>query len=209
MLGSAPQGAVRAQSHTLDRVVASVDYQAITDSDVDSEYRLEQFFDGKPPTAPPDAETREAVRDRLIDQVLLTQEAEKPDVKYSPEETPAQSLEDVQKLFGSETAFKAAMNAVGMTREQILQKLDTRQKILSLINHRLGPEAVVERAEIEKYYNEKFLPEFKKQNDGTPPALREVARSIREILVQQKVNDLLEDWLRDLRSGHRVQTYGN
>lgn len=197
--------AVRAEN--LDRVVASVDYRAITESDVETEYRLEQFLDGKAPTAPPDEDTRQLVRDRLIDQMLLSEEAAKSSAETASAETLGKELDEVQKQFGSEQAFGSALRAVGLTKEQVIERLQERQTVLNLINRRLGPEAFVERSEIETYYNKTFVPAYQKENTGPVPPLREVARRIREILLQERVNKLLEEWLKNLKTSHRVEEH--
>jgi peptidyl-prolyl cis-trans isomerase SurA len=196
-----------APAESLDRVVASVDYRAITESDVEQEFRLEQFLDGKSPAVSPDEETKKTVRDRLIDQLLLMEEAEQTALVPPSKESSAQELEDVRKQLGSEEAFASALQAVGLSNNQVLERLERRQKVLELIQRRLGPEAFVERAEIEAYYNKTFVPSYQKENSGPVPPLREVSRRIREILIQGRINTLLEDWLKDLKASHRVELH--
>jgi len=62
------------RAEILDRVVASTGEVAITQSDVEREYRLERFLDGQWPAPPPDSKTLEQVGERLTEQKLLLEE---------------------------------------------------------------------------------------------------------------------------------------
>jgi peptidyl-prolyl cis-trans isomerase SurA len=48
------------------------------------------------------------------------------------------------------------------------------------------------------------LPEYAKQK-ATAPALADISTRIQEILLQQRVSKLLEDWLQSLRAQGTVQ----
>ena len=78
-----PWCALRAE--TLNRVVAAVDYQAITDRDLVSEYHYEQLLNGKFPKGEPDSKAREEIRNRLVEQALLSQEAQDAGLPLHPE----------------------------------------------------------------------------------------------------------------------------
>jgi SurA-like N-terminal domain len=192
---------------TLDRVVASVDYQAITERDVEIEYRFEQFLNGKKPAGSPDAKAREDIRNRLIEQALLAEEAPNSALPAVTEETLASDLAEIQKRFESVEAFRGALAAVGLNVNQVLDRLRLRETILELTDKRLRPQAWVDRPEIEKYYNETFVPDFKKHNSGPAPVLSDVEGEIREILTQEKINQLLDEWIKDLKTNHRVEIH--
>ena len=54
---------------------------ALTASDVEQEHRFELFQNGQTPATPPDPATLERVRDRLIDQTLLAEEAKAENIE--------------------------------------------------------------------------------------------------------------------------------
>jgi SurA-like N-terminal domain len=193
------------RGETLDRVVASVDSKAITERDVVIEYRFEQFINGKQPQGDPDAQDREEIRNRLIEQALLAEEAASSALPAISQETLVSDLADIQKKFENEKAFRAALAAAGLNTDQVLERLRLRETILDLTDKRLRPQAWVERPEIEKYYNETFVPAFKRRNEGPAPVLPDVEGQIREILIQGKINKLLGEWISDLETTHRVE----
>jgi len=201
-------GIASAAAGTLDRVVASVGNAAITQSEVKAEHRLELFLKGPSAAGVPDTAALERVRDRLIEQKLLAQEAEAEGVNLSDLiEAAKQALGEVHRLYSSEEAYRNALRVLGATEEQVLSRLQAQLLTLRLIDQRLRPAAWVERPEIEAYYTGTFVPEFRRQNTGPVPPADEVEPQIREILVQKKIDQLLADWLAELKAGRRVSIH--
>ena len=60
---------------------------------------------------------------------------------------------------------------------------------------------------IEAYYREKFVPQLK-QSDRGGSSSADVAAKIRELLTQEKVNELMVSWLQSLRSESKVSVPG-
>lgn len=203
---AASAGKPSAVGETLDRVVASIGNDAITASEVEEEYRFELFLEGNLPTAIPDDATFTRVRDRLVSQKLLRQEAEtesseQPDLIKQA----AESLDEARRRYAREADFQAALQKLGMTEQQVLKRLEDQALTMWLIDQRLRPAAWVERSEIETYYAHTFVPEFSRRGSGPAPPLDEVESQIREILVQQKIDQLLAPWLEELKTGRRVR----
>ena len=193
---------------TLDRVVAAVDDRAITQSDVETEYRLEVFLSGKHPDALPDHARSAQVRDRLIDRMLLSQEAEEQQV--NPAEV-SRNVEkawtELRKSYPDQESFESALRVLGLDQEQVLRRLEQQERMLLLIDQRLRPAAWVERSQVETYYRDVFLPEYTKQQKPEPPPLAAVESQIRELLVQKEIDKLMESWLKEVRSLHRVRVF--
>jgi len=197
-----------AAAETLDRVVASIGNVALTASDVEREYRFELFRNGQTPATPPDSATLERVRDRLIDQRLLAEEAEAENVERAdlPRQA-AETLIEVRKKYPSEEAFQSALQTLGTSEGEVLSRLEDQASVLRIIDQRLRPAAWVERTEIETYYHATFVPEYARHTVGPAPALEEVENQIREILVQRKIDQLLATWLQELKASRRVRLH--
>jgi hypothetical protein len=201
-----PGAASLAARETLDRVVASIGNVAVTESDVEAEYRFALFQEGRPPDGVPDSHDFEQSLQRLIDQRLLSLEAQSMSLEAEGLVEQANTiLGDIRTKFGSEEAFRDARRALGMTDQTILERLTEQARILRLIDQRLRPAAWVEPAEIEAYYRTVFLPEHARRRSEPPPRLEEVETEIREILVQRKMDQLLSEWLEELRANYRVE----
>jgi hypothetical protein len=200
-----------ARAETVDRVVASVGHRAITASDVEKELRLEVFLEGKTPTsAEPGPDTLNQARGRLIDRLLLEEEVDANGIEIPvSDESVAQRLHELRAKFPDSQAFEDGLRAVGISDDDLRQLLTKQAEVLLLIDRRLRPEAVVEAPEIEAYYHSTFIPDLARQGQRQPPALSDVEDRIREILVQEKINRLLEAWLERLRAARDVNLYGS
>jgi len=198
-----------ARAEVLDRVVASIGEVAITQSDVEREYRLERFLDGQWPPPAPDAKALDMTRERLTYQKLLLEE-ETQDLSRDPalEKTAAEELAGVRQRFPSESEFQAALSSLRMDEKQLLLTLVDQQRILRVIEERLRPEAAPATPEVETYYRDVFTPEYTHTRGLPVPPLTGVQGQIQEILVQKKINQLLADWLAELRPSRRVRFYG-
>jgi hypothetical protein len=200
--------AVYCRAEILDRVVASIGDVAITQSDVEREYRLERFLDGQWPPPPPDRKTLEQVRERLVYQKLLLEE-ETQNLSRDPalEKTAAEELEAVRKRFPSEPDYQSALHALHMDEKQILTKLVDQQRILKIVEQRLRPAAAPGTTDVESYYRDVFVPEYTRTHGSPAPPLTEVQGQIQEILVQKRIDQLLASWLEELKPGRRVRFY--
>jgi hypothetical protein len=193
---------------TLDRVVAALDGAAITQSDVEQEYKLESFLEtGRvSDTAPPHDATFERVLDRLIDQRLLARELLAEGLEsLDVERAVTRRFEDIRKKVPSDQAFHFALRSLDMDKDQLHSKLQEQERIVQMIDRRLRPDAKPTDSEIEAYYRTTFMPEFSKHGGGSPPPLAEVESQITEILVQKRIGDLMDSWIKQLRSTHRIR----
>jgi len=196
------------RAEVLDRVVASIDAFAITLSDVEHEHRLERFLDGQWPPPAPDSNTLKQVCERLVQQKVLLEE-ETQDLSHDPalEKAATEELDEVRKRFPSERDYQSALQSLRMDEKQILSTLIDQQRILRIIDERFRPLAAPAPPEVESYYQDVFTPEYTRTQGPHVPPLAEVEGQIQEILVQKKINQLLADWLEELRPSHRVYFY--
>jgi hypothetical protein len=194
------------RAEVLDRVVASIGNVAITQSDVEREYRLERFLDAQWPPPPPDSKTLEQVRERLTDQKLLLEE-ETQDSSHDAalDKTAAEELEGVRKRFSSEPDYQSALHALHMDEKQILTALVDQQRILRIVDQRLRPGAAPGTTDVESYYRDVFTPEYTRKHGPPVPPLTEVEGQIQEILVQKRIDELLPGWLEELKPSRAVR----
>jgi hypothetical protein len=194
----------------LDRVVAVVNGDVILESDVEEEVRFFAFqlFQSKAGQEP----RREAL-DRLIDRTLVRQQMRnQPGL---PQVTDAQLDKELTQLRKSlpecamyacytDTGWKKFCGLHGFTPEQVADRWRERMLLLAFIEQRFRTGIRVTHAEIEDYYNSNFVPRFKERN-LPPPSLASISDRIQEIILQQRVNALLSEWLKGLRDQGTVQ----
>ena len=200
-------GPVCPAAQTLDGVGASISQVAITASDVEQEYRFEHFLNAQWPPPPPDGTTLAKARDRLTYQMLLIRE-ENPGLaeKAESERTATERLATLRKEFAHPGDFQRALEDLGMTETEVVARITQDVLMLRLVDQRLRPVASPSDAEIADYYRSTFIAEFQKKNgSAAPPALAEVEGQIREVLIQKHINELLDQWIEELKPTANVR----
>jgi peptidyl-prolyl cis-trans isomerase SurA len=79
-----------------------------------------------------------------------------------------------------------------------------RMQILKFVEMRFRMGIRIEPAAIKTYYEKTMLPEYARQN-ATPPPLDDISERIQEVLLQQQVTKLLDDWLESLKAQGSVR----
>jgi peptidyl-prolyl cis-trans isomerase SurA len=75
--------------------------------------------------------------------------------------------------------------------------------LLRFIEQRFRSGIRIAPEEIQKYYQETLVPQYTKSSDAPP--LDRISNRIQEILLQQQVNILLNDWLKSLKEQGQVE----
>jgi len=195
--------AAAARAEIVDRLIAVAGSRVITWSDVLWEARYQAFLLGQEPPGP-DAlaqkEAREPILERLIDQRLLEQDRNALPFS-SPEESATQRrFEEVRQRFFSPEAYREALARYGLAEAELRERLERETNLMAFTESRLRPQVRLDSAETERYYQEIFSAELRRQGQTTIPPLAEVREQIEQVLAEQQVNRRLDEWLRDLRA---------
>jgi SurA N-terminal domain len=189
----------------VDRVVTNVNGHVLLQSDWEEEIAFEALVNGRSPDSFTTAE-RNAALDRLIDQELLREQVR------PGQATPASEVEarvaEVRKLHpdcSTDEGWHAALQRYGLTQKALEKRLGDEMQLMKLVEDRLRPSIQIDQQAIERYYQDRLLPDIKKAG-GTAKPLTEVYGKIRLLLAEQKMNELLTGWLASLRSGSHIKT---
>jgi peptidyl-prolyl cis-trans isomerase SurA len=192
----------------IDRIVATVNGHIILQSDWDEALCYESLLNGRPLNQFSD-DDRRAVLDRLIDQELLGEQMKSAFFQHASESEAAARLAEARKQY-SEAAtaegWQAVLARFELSEKSLLAHVQQQIDLMRLVDARLRPAVQIDSKTIEAYYREKFVPQLKPSAGETPPA--EVAAKIRELLTEEKVNELMVSWLQSLRSESKVSIPG-
>jgi len=190
----------------LDRIVATVNNHIILQSEWQDAIRYEAFLSGRP-LDQVNAEDRKAALDRLIDQELLREQMRSSDFPHASSEVVDQRIQEIRKQYSAENeaGWKTALSRYGLTEDEVRRRVALQQDLLGLVDARLRPNVIIDSKSIESYYNQELLPQLRQSGAQQVP-LAEVTPKIKELLTQQKMNQMLVSWLHDLRSGSRIST---
>lgn len=191
----------------LDHVVAVVNNQVILASEIDDEVRLSVLE--------PDGGnlTRTHALDELISRALIQQQIPQEDAEAAePSRQKVEArLADLRRNLpacvragcASDDGWKNFLAGHGLTPERVESYIRYRIEILNFIEQRFRQGIRISAVDIEKYYRETLLPQYKPGE--TVPPLEAVSKRIEEILLQQQVNALFDDWLNNLRTEGDVE----
>jgi hypothetical protein len=194
------------RAEVVDRMVAVVNKQIILQSELDQATRVEFLLQGRPLDQLTDAEMGK-VLERLIDQDLLQQQIAQAAMRDpTPEEMAAHLSEVRSQIPGAEAQekWRAMLAAYGVTEQDVERQLLSQVKVLRFIDLRFRGLVSVDKTAIAAYYQEKLVPELRKQGAPNPP-LNEVSEKIEKIVIEQRIDELLNDWLQTLRSQAHIE----
>ena len=192
----------------VDQVIGIVNGDLVLESDVDEERRFEAFE----PFSTPGAFSRDRAVERLVDRMLILQQAKlQPDQVVTLAEAKAQ-LQSLRKDLPAckeyhcetEAGWEKFVHDQGFTMEELISRWQQRMEILKFIEMRFRAGIEVTPAQIKTYYTTKMLPEYAKVK-ATPPKLDVISDRIQELLLEEQVSALLSDWLKSLKAEGNVR----
>jgi len=196
------------QAQVVDRMVAVVNKHVILESELDQAARVEFLLQGKPlGDGKFNRKDALAVLDRLVDQALLDQQIINQAVlDPTPAELSAQIKEVRKQVPGAATeeGWKSVLSTYGLTEQDIAEQLTSQSRILRFVDLRFRGLVRVEKDAVDAYYQDKLLPELRKRG-AVEPKLSEVSERIENVLVEQRIDELLANWLQTLRSQAHIE----
>ncbi|HET6180899.1 MAG TPA: SurA N-terminal domain-containing protein [Candidatus Sulfotelmatobacter sp.] len=197
------------QAEVIDRIVATVNGHIILQSDWDEALCYEALLSGRPLNQFTDDERR-AVLDRLIDQELLGEQAKSALFQHASESEAAARIADARKVYAeaaTDEGWQAVLGRFRLAEKDLVAHVQQQIDLMRLVDAHLRPVVQIDSKTIEAYYREKFVPQLKQSGAGQVP-LADVSAKIRELLTEEKVNELMVSWLQTLRSESKVSMPG-
>jgi len=204
-----PAPAAAQESQIIDRAVAIVNGELILESDVDEEKRFAAF---QPFTTPGGEFSRERAIGRLINRTLILQQSRLQSIGGVKEAEVTAQIQTLRKDIpackqyhcDTDAGWNKFLADQGFTAEELQVRWKQRMEVLSYIENRFRMGIRITPEEISNYYKDELLPQYAKQK-AVAPKFEELSDRIQEILLQQRVSKLLQDWLTSLRAQGSVQ----
>ena len=188
---------------TLDRVVATVNRKPILASDVEDEAHLEALQQGRPGAAL-DGERR-AVLSRIIERELICQQM--PDGFEPSREAIDRRIADMRALFPEAQTgqqWEELLANYGLGSPDLREAVKVQLQVLHFLDIRLRPTVRVDRQEIGDYYSNQLVPKVKAAGGNADP-LDKVQDKIEEVLLQQKMTEVFNAWMTNLRNQANIR----
>ena len=191
----------------IDSVVATVNHRPILQSDWEEAVRFEAFMQQKPLSQITQSDQVLALH-RLIDRELLKEQMGKSEHVEPSDEELQQDLNKLRAQLpnGSNDAqWHKLLASYDLTKEAVKEHLRTEFQVMNFVEVRLRPNVHITGDEIETYYKDQLLPDLAK-NGGKPIPLDDVEPRIKELLTQQRMDELLDVWLHNLRQQAEINS---
>jgi len=130
--------------------------------------------------------------------------------EHASESEAAARVADSRKHYpeaATDQGWQTVLARLALSEKDLVAHVRQQIDLMRLVDARLRPAVQIDSKTIEAYYREKFVPQLKQPAAGEAPSA-EVAAKIRELLTQEKVNELMISWLQSLRSESKVSVPG-
>ena len=107
----------------------------------------------------------------------------------------------------TDEGWHRVLSRLQLAEKDLLARVQTQVDVMRLVDAHLRPAVQIDSKTIEAYYRDKFVPQLKQSGAGEV-SLADVSGKIRELLTEEKVNELLVSWLQTLRSESKVSLPG-
>lgn len=207
---ASPASSVFSQPVELDHVVAIIGSNVILQSDIQQEMHLSAL---EPLQVLPGQNTPDHALRRLIDRILILQQMKE---QQQPVSTPLpavrKAIDDLRNHIPAcrqydchtDQGWEAFLKSNDLSSEMVEQRWSQRIAMLRFIDLRFQSGIQISPDQISGYYHETLVPALEKDKQTAPP-LSGVSDRIREILLQQQVSGLFQDWLSSLRDQGNIQ----
>lgn len=198
------------QPVVLDRVIAIVNGQVLLQSDVEEERRLAAL---SPLRVPPGKDTNTAAAHRLIRRTLVLEQMKQQDqpTTVSGAETESGLKKLRATLHGcapysctSQQGWEKFLKEHDITQQEAMARWSQRMAIEKFINLRFRAGIRIMPEEISTYYNDTLKPSLEANHVAVPP-LSAVSSRIEQLLLEERVNSMISQWIQSLRAEGSVQ----
>lgn len=194
-------------AEVIDRIVATVNGSVILQSEWDDEVAFEAFMDVRDPSHTNDQQ-RKAALDHLIDQELLRQHMQSADLHHASGNQVNDRIAEIRKAYpgaACDEGWRATLTRYGLTESGLADRVSLQLDLMRLVDARFRSSVLIDSKSIEAYYNQQLLPQLRRAGAKDVP-LAAVTQKIREVLTQEKMNQMFTAWLQTLRSTSDIRT---
>jgi hypothetical protein len=201
-----------AAAEIVDRIVAVVGGRTISWSAVYEEACYQAFRKGSAPPAGSAAEPlTDGMRDVLsilIDQALLQQALTRSPFAPSGNGQSEAGVQEIAGGFATEQQYREALARYRLSEGSLRSRLERERMFLDFVDATLRSQVRLTPGQAESYYRDVFLRDLRASgNDAAAPPLEDVRDQIEEILTQQQINALLDQWLAQMRRTTAIERW--
>ena len=190
-----PQSAQLAQ--IVDAIVVRIEDDIITLSELRELAAYQKLLDGR-------SQSNEEIRSELIEQWVVNNEATTTGFPLPAQAEVDRELSRVGTSFSSPAVYQQRLEAVGLTAAAV-RRIITRQIYLArYLDYKFRSSIQVDDAALADYYRDHLVPELQAKGQQAPP-LSDVTEQIREVLIEQGVNERTAAWFDETKPRLKIE----
>ena len=186
----------------IDRLIASVNGVAITESDLELARTLNAVvFYGKTAAAV-------SLHDEIetqIDQELMRQELQ----NFSMQDEEGRVEARMRSLWNAchpAGGLSGLLTQAGLQESELVSYIRLEISIMRFVDFRFRPFVSVSQEEIQTYYRERLTPQLQKSGIALPE-LNQISAKIDSIIREEKINRVLDQWIKEIRRSSRIEYF--
>ena len=187
----------------VDKTVASISDGISTEMISLSDIRWQLALQPEFPLDPARKQDLDGALQTLINQRIFALEARRFPRPAPTEEMIKTEIDRLVRYFGSATAFEKRLRQVGFDSikdDNFEALIAQRISIENYIDFRFRSFVIVSADEIDRFYRETYVPEFRQKRLGiVMPTIEEKRQEIRELLAGQRIASRIETFLDDAK----------
>jgi hypothetical protein len=196
-------GSVLGCGEEVDRLIAAINGKVITDGDLDLARSLNAILASGNSSG---TGSRDQEINRLIDLELMRQELNNFSMAQEDETKVQARMASLRETYAGKGGIPALLQRLGLQESELISYLRLESSILAFVNFRFRPFANISGEEIKAYYDGRLAAQFRKSGIELPP-LTQVAGKIEEILREEKINSMLDQWIKEIRRNSRIDYF--
>ena len=196
-LGAAAVARPLPQTQIVDGILVRIEDDIITLSELRELAAYQRLLDGH-------SQSNEELRSELIEQWVVNNEATTSRFPLPAQAEVDREIERVEHSFQDAATYQQRLAVAGLT-QNALRRIVTRQIYLArYLDYKFRSSIQVDDAAIETYYRGHLVPEMQAKGQPAPP-LTDVSDQIRELLIEQGVNDRTAAWFEETKPRLRIE----
>lgn len=180
----------------VDYMVATVNGSLVTYSDLLWQLALQPntLLDN------PRREELQRALELIIEQRLVFQDAEKLPHIHATDKEIEMAVADLLRMFPTQEEFRQRMARTGLTSERLREIVGERVEIEKYLDFRFRSFTVVAAKEIDQYYRDTYVPQFRKRLPGAlVPKITDVRAQIEKQMIELRVGSDLQKYIDERR----------
>ncbi len=186
----------------IDRLAITVGNQVITEMQIDEELRVTALLNHETSVVR-SLELRRDAADRMVEQLLIKIEMQLSRYTLPDSNKIERYYQQTEEANGGAAEFDKTLRSFNLTPEILRSHIELILTESNFVDVRFRPDVTVSDSDVEAAYQSRMAI-WKQTHSGTPPTLESSRDSLRAMLVEERTDAALNNWLAESRKRVRL-----